>query len=555
VSATGSTLNLSPPSKTFAAAVGTQEVTVTSNTEWTITEDAAATWCTVTPALTGSNDGAFTVSVLENTGAERTATLTVKTNDNAVTKTFVVTQEAPESPETPAPSLSEDWESGTAGTGQSAAINGWAFVKVLGNDDKKFNVVDNSGNKFAEANAYGGTALATGYEFWLISPALDISGATTKLMSFKTMGAYFTDNSSLEVYVLDSKAASTTTGTKLAVRIAETTDPKTSGFTNWISSGDIDLSSYTGTKYIGFRYQAAGGATSYRIDNFLFGAAAPKELAVSPASLSFADDDEQKPFTINSNTAWTATSSETWCSVSPENGSNDATINVTAEANDGAARSATITVSGTGVTDKTIAVTQAASGGEGSSPVSATWDFKDAATLWAANNSPCSTTPTIVGSIEIVENLTAVKFGSTNTAAAKSWGGNELNTNTADNAATTDKYATVKIKSATKSISLTTLSGNIRRSGSGPTHTALFYKIGDGNFVAGPNISNGAVTNNAGNPISADLSDIAALQNIPAGTVVTIKFVPYEATSNTGTWYLNSAGSPTTALKIEGTEQ
>jgi hypothetical protein len=105
-------------------------------------------------------------------------------------------------------------------------------------------------------------------------------------------------------------------------------------------------------------------------------------------------------------------------------------------------------------------------------------------------------------------------------------------------------------------VSITTLSGNIRRTAAGPTNTALFYKIGDGAFVAGPDISSGTVTSAAGNPISADLSGIAALQNIPAGTVVTIKFVPYGATNNTnGNWYLNSGGNPTTALKIEGTEQ
>jgi hypothetical protein len=52
------------------------------------------------------------------------------------------------------------------------------------------------------------------------------------------------------------------------------------------------------------------------------------------------------------------------------------------------------------------------------------------------------------------------------------------------------------------------------------------------------------------------LSDITALQNIPAETVITIKFVPYGASSSGGNWYLNTANtSSSTALKIEGTEE
>jgi hypothetical protein len=251
------------------------------------------------------------------------------------------------------------------------------------------------------------------------------------------------------------------------------------------------------------------------------------------------------------------TSSEpSWLTVSPASGSNNGAVTVTAAANTGAARAATITVSGTDVTDdKTIAVTQAAASSDGTSPFSATWDFKDITATWAVNNSPCTISPAIVGGIEIVENLTQLNFGSQNTPAGKSWGGNGFNTNTADNAATTDIYATVKIKSVTKSLSLSALSGNIRRTATGPTNTAIFYKIGDGTFVAGPDINNGTVTSASGNLITADLSTISALQDIPAGTVITIKFVPYGASGATGNWYLNSSGNPTIALKIEGTEQ
>jgi hypothetical protein len=109
------------------------------------------------------------------------------------------------------------------------------------------------------------------------------------------------------------------------------------------------------------------------------GAPAPNTLTVAPSALSFAAGGEQKSFAITSNTAWTVTSSESWCTVNTANGSNNATINVTAAANSGAQRTATITVSGTGVSNQTIAVTQAgASSGGGTL---AEWDFS---TLFSA---------------------------------------------------------------------------------------------------------------------------------------------------------------------------
>ena len=537
-------LNASPSSVSFTDAAGTQAVTITSNTDWTVT--ASESWLTVTPA-SGSGNGAVTVTAQANTGAEeRMANITVSGTGVTGDKTITVTQAAPEV-QGGQTTLSEGWENGTVN--ESAAIGHWAFAKVQG-DDKEWLVKEYSSSKYAEASGYGGTA--DSYELWLISPALNLDGASAKVVAFSTKGGYFDAASSLEVYILDSKTPNATTKTNLNARVANANDPKESTtYSKWVSSGDIDLSSYSGVRHIGFRYQ--GKAATYQLDDFLFGSSLTKALDVTPASLTFAAAGENKTFEVVGNTAWTAISDESWCTVSPTGGQSNGVITVTATENSGDARTATITVSGgTGVTDKTIAVTQAgASSGDSFSLV---WNFKDV-TMWAVDNSPCSTSPTITGSVEVVENLTQSNFSkSNNNATAKTWGGTGFNANTADNAATTNIYATVKIKSATKNLSLSTLSGNIRRSGTGPTNTAIFYKIGDGAFVAGPDISNGTATSGSGNTINADLSAITALQAIPAGTAITIKFVPYGASAAGGTWYLNS-NSDVDALQISGAEQ
>jgi len=64
---------------------------------------------------------------------------------------------------------------------------------------------------------------------------------------------------------------------------------------------------------------------------------------------------------VSSNVAWTAASDQTWLTLSAASGTNNGTITVTATANTAtSARNATITFSGTGVTSKTVTITQAA---------------------------------------------------------------------------------------------------------------------------------------------------------------------------------------------------
>jgi hypothetical protein len=135
-----------------------------------------------------------------------------------------------------------------------------------------------------------------------------------------------------------------------------------------------------GTTTLYLKWEATVGS-QYRIDDLALtsnGTVIPpgpsSTLTVNPATLEFVAAGEQKSFAINSNTSWTVTSSETWCTVGTPSGSNDANISVTAVANTGTARSATITVSGTGVANQTVLVTQAAAA-SGPSFTKAEWDF------------------------------------------------------------------------------------------------------------------------------------------------------------------------------------
>ena len=88
-------------------------------------------------------------------------------------------------------------------------------------------------------------------------------------------------------------------------------------------------------------------------------------LSVSPNAVSVAAAaNSTGTFSITSNASWTVSDDQSWLTVSPTSGSNNAAVTVTAQANTGtAARSAIVTASATGVPSQTVTVTQAGTGG------------------------------------------------------------------------------------------------------------------------------------------------------------------------------------------------
>jgi peptidoglycan-N-acetylglucosamine deacetylase len=89
----------------------------------------------------------------------------------------------------------------------------------------------------------------------------------------------------------------------------------------------------------------------------------PPVFSVSPTELNVgAAENSSSSFNISSSRSWTVSSDQTWLTVSPTSGSNNGTVTVTAQQNNtGAARTATVTVSATGVTPQTVTVGQSGS--------------------------------------------------------------------------------------------------------------------------------------------------------------------------------------------------
>ncbi len=83
-------------------------------------------------------------------------------------------------------------------------------------------------------------------------------------------------------------------------------------------------------------------------------------LTVAPTALSFASAAGTSSVSVTSNVSWTASANQSWISVAPATGSNNASLAVSVTANTGTtARSGTVTVTGSGIS-RTVTVTQAA---------------------------------------------------------------------------------------------------------------------------------------------------------------------------------------------------
>ena len=172
--------------------------------------------------------------------------------------------DVPDTPDTPDPvnSINENFETGEI-------PSGWTTSIIAGNKD--WYVTDYDNNYYAACTAYKGTDDGNGYDSWLITPPINADNLVEKAMHFRSQAAY-SGNCDLEVFVMTTNDPSTATKTKLNATVAT---PPSSGYSEWTSSGNLDLSSFTGIIYIGFRYTAETSAASrtYCIDDVVVGTA------------------------------------------------------------------------------------------------------------------------------------------------------------------------------------------------------------------------------------------------------------------------------------------
>ena len=114
-----------------------------------------------------------------------------------------------------------------------------------------------------------------------------------KVMSFRTqVNGYGSTTSKFEVYVLTSNDPETAEKTQLNPVLAEA---PASGYSDWVNSGNLDLSGFTGKIYIGFRYAAENDANyaTWCFDDVKVG------VKGEGGAVSGNDGSESKPYTVD----------------------------------------------------------------------------------------------------------------------------------------------------------------------------------------------------------------------------------------------------------------
>ena len=409
----GPTLSVSPTSVELKA-TGSEQVTISvnSNTSWTVS--GVADWIKL-GSNSGSKNGSFNIWAEDNnTGKDRSTTITIQVSRGSLSKTITVKQLAGASAdkiEVSPNSLS--FESGSGSKPFTVTTNvsswtaksndeSWCTISTNGNT-VTVNVTDNptTSARSTIITVSGGAATpqtvsvsqvgkeekATIFE----EPCMEWGGSVATVKSYmKALGYTALYDGELQ----QANDGSWQLSYQPKYKEAETRydfTTQTSGlqyalvffYLSQVSKGDLlqafNEKGYTyshtsdsyeyyltkdGKTYVVYYLNQTG---DYWVVYYCSAEEESYELAVNPASLSFAAAGETKNITVTSNDSWTVSSNQSWCTVSPSSGSNNGTIKVTAAANSStSSRSATITIKGTnsGIT-KTVSVTQEGTSGGG----------------------------------------------------------------------------------------------------------------------------------------------------------------------------------------------
>jgi Endonuclease/Exonuclease/phosphatase family len=130
--------------------------------------------------------------------------------------------------------------------------------------------------------------------------------------------------------------------------------------------------------------------------------------------------------------------------------------------------------------------------------------------------------------------------GTSGTAAGNAWGGNNWAA-TSSAGISGSQYVTFGLTvAAGEVVSLSSLDLHYRHSSTGPTSGYWQYQLNGGAWTLIGDFANEfPSTSTSGADITEiNLTGIAGLQNLPAGTVANVRLVPYGSTGSAGTWYV-----------------
>ena len=319
-------------SLTVPATTSSVTINVTGNVAWTA---SASDGADVAPE-SGEGAGTVTVSFPANTDpAPKEYSVTVSTDDAAIIAAggdefvFTITQEAA-STEAMGYPFEETFENGQGDFSINNVTLGEGLTYVWKHD---------SSNKYMKASAYAGSSKES--ESWLISPLVDLTGATEPRLYFSQCINKFFGNVAEEATVWIKEEGGE--WAQLTISYPEIT----SG--NWSKMTDcsVDIKSYVGKKVqVAFKYTSSTTAAgTWEIKNFKLAEyeAPALTFGATLATANVAATATEATVNVTGNVAWTA-SVTSGATVNPASGTGEGSITVTFPANTDSQNTKTYTV-------------------------------------------------------------------------------------------------------------------------------------------------------------------------------------------------------------------
>jgi len=149
---------------------------------------------------------------------------------------------------------------------------GWTNFSEAGNRDWSARTTtdsQNSGSKIAQMSAYNSGDSSN--VVWLITPSIDLDAQPVEFVNFQSSNSY-SDNSELEFLIsTDWDGSEATIGSATWTELPATIVSDSEFYQNWVDSGLIELSNFSGNANIAFKYTGADSndfTGTFELDNF-----------------------------------------------------------------------------------------------------------------------------------------------------------------------------------------------------------------------------------------------------------------------------------------------
>ena len=161
----------------------------------------------------------------------------------------------------PVASVDEDFSGET--NYEDIAADGWTNISVQG--DRMWQGKEYQSNLYAQATGYNSGLSAM--ETWLITPPV-INTSGDRVLKFESAMAYWEHSGDPLTILVSTDFTGDNFASATWTEVSATLPTSSSPENEWIESGDIDLSAFTGNVSVAFKYVGSDTeSTSIRIDN------------------------------------------------------------------------------------------------------------------------------------------------------------------------------------------------------------------------------------------------------------------------------------------------